>query len=92
VKNVIYRVIGKKKAERTYHCDVCGAVIKRGDEFMLEKLVSEDTDTDVKRSCYSCALDTDLGEHLFHPEIRASLPRGQMRLNELLPRKEVMKK
>ena len=87
MKELSYRVIGKKKAERTYHCDVCGAVIKRGDEFMLEKLVSEDTETDIKRSCYSCALDTDVGEHLFHPEIRASLPRGQRRLNDIFDQK-----
>jgi len=87
MKELSYRVIGKKKAERTYHCDVCGAVIKRGDEFMLEKLVSEGTDTDIKRSCYSCALNIDVGEHLFHPEIRASLPRGQRRLNDIFNQK-----
>jgi len=87
MKEFSYRSIGKKKANRTYHCDVCGAVIKRGDEFMLEKLVSEDTETDVKRSCYSCALNTDIGEHLFHPEIRANLPRGQRRLNDIIDQK-----
>ena len=91
MKNATYRVIGKKKAERTYHCDVCGAVIKRGEDFMLEKLVSENTETDIKRSCYNCAIKTDVGHQLFHPVVEKPLRHGQRRLKDILPRKEVIK-
>ena len=73
-----YGVIRKVKANKRCYCDGCGKGIERGDEYMHKRF-----DGKTERYCEECAIKTDVGKFLFHPEIRVHpLKDGQRRLSE----------